>query len=117
MCDGEWISSALIGLTEKRLITNLPNIYLPDEGTIITEMPAKNRLLKVAITSINENGIRTISISALYVICNFSKHEVQYDAFCIHRNEKMNYDDVVKLVNEKSTLKPIPNNFEPKNNM
>lgn len=94
------------------------SIYLPEEGSIqMAEKCSNNRILKICLTSSNENSMRIISIQPFYVICNFSKHPLKFRAFCLHRNETMKYDDVVKIINEESTSKLIPDNNQNADNM
>lgn len=73
--------------------------------------------MKICVMSTNENSMRIISIQPFYVICNFSKHSLKFHAFCIHRNETIKYDDVVKIVLEKSIQTSIPNNSQSQDNM
>lgn len=94
------------------------SIYLPEEGSIqMVEKCSNNRILKICLTSSNENSMRIISIQPFYVICNFSKHPLKFRAFGLHRNETMKYDDVAKIINDESTSKLIPDNSQAADNM
>lgn len=94
------------------------SIYLPVDGSIqMVEKCSNNRILKICLTSSNENSMRIISIQPFYVICNFAKHPLKFRAFCIHRNEIMKYDDVAKIINEESKSKLIPDNSHTTDNM
>lgn len=83
----------------------------------MTEKCSKNRILKICLSSCNENSMRFIMIQPFYVICNFSKHPLKFRAFCVHRNETMKYDDVVQIINEESTSTLIPVNGQTTDNM
>lgn len=76
-----------------------------------------NQLLKICLTSCNENSTRIISLSSYYVVDNLSKFNLKFYAFCIHRNEKTKYDDVIKQLRENCVMKSIPNNHQNADNM
>lgn len=95
-----------------------PTICLPQDGCIkIAEKLPNNQLLKICLTSVNENSMRIITLEPFYVVCNLSKHQLKFHAFCIHRNESVKYDDIVQLINKQSTSKSIPDNSQIADNM
>lgn len=84
---------------------------IPHDGiAIVTEKIVNNQIIKFGLTSINENNTQIISIQPHFVLCNFSKYQLKVHAFCIHRNEKLSFKDVTRLVKEKSTPISILNN-------
>lgn len=100
-----------IRLIDERNLTRNTSYFLPEDGSIIVaERVANNLFTKFNVNSINENNTRVISVQPHFVLCNFSKYELKFHAFCIHRNEKLPYDDVIKTIAQKSNPMPILNN-------
>lgn len=107
-----------IRLTDEKNAARNTSYYLANDGsTIIAEKIANNQFVKFSLSSINENSTTVLSIYPNYVLCNFSKYQLNYYAFCIHRNEKLTYDDVARLLAEKSTPMPILSNHPTVDNM
>lgn len=87
------------------ILPSTASYYLPDEGfVIITEkIIANNQYVKLCLTSVNENSTRIISFQSYYVMCNLSKYQLSFYAFCIHRSEKFTHNDIVKLLTERAS--------------
>lgn len=102
-----------IRLIDERNLARHTSYLLPDDGsTIVAEKMANNSFIKFNLNSINENNTRVISIQPHFVLCNFSKYQLKFHAFCVHRNEKLTYDDVIKALAEKSKPMPIQDNHQ-----
>lgn len=92
-----------IRLTEEKNLSRHTTYYLAENGsTIITEKTGTNYFTKFCLTTVNENNTKIISIQSHFVLCNFSKYQLKFHAFCIHRNEKLSYDDILRSLIEKS---------------
>lgn len=115
----EWITLPKIRLVDEKNAARHTSYYLPDEGSIIIieKIIANNHYVKLCLTSANENSTRIISIQPYYVICNFSKYQLSYYAFCIHRSEKFTHNDIVKLLTERASPIPIMTNHPTADNM
>lgn len=100
-----------IRLTEEKNLSRHTSYFLPDNGsTIVAEKLANNHFVKFCLSSVNENNTKVLTIQSHFVLCNFSKYQLKFHAFCIHRNEKISYDDVIKLLTEKSKSMAILDN-------
>lgn len=107
----EWITLPKIRLIdEKNVISNASYYLTAERSLIMTEKIANNQFVKFCLNSVNENNIRIITIQQQYVLCNFSKHHLNFHAFCIHRNEKIPFNDVVRLLTERSQSASIVDN-------
>lgn len=108
----EWITLPKIRLIDERNVTSNASYYLSGERSLIlTEKIANNQFVKFCLNSVNENNIRIITVQPQYVLCNFSKYHLSFHAFCIHRNEKISYNDVVRLLTERSKSVSIVDNI------
>lgn len=108
----------MIAINDEKSSNRHSSIFLPEDGSItLSNLVSNDQLLKICLTSTNENSTRIISISSYYVVCNLSKYNLKFYAFCINRNEKTKYDEVIKLLKEKSIMKSIPNNHQNTDNM
>lgn len=118
LCQNEWITLPKIRLIDEKNAARHTSYYLSDEGsTIITEKIANNQYVKLCITSANENSTRIISLQSYHVMCNFSKYQLSFYAFCMHRTEKFTFNDIVKLLAERATPFPIVTNHPNVDNM
>lgn len=110
-CHDEWVTMPKIRLTEEKNFNRHTTYFLPGDGTtIVAEQIANNYFTKFCLSSVNENNTRVISIQPQFVLCNFSKYNLMFHAFCIHRNEKLSYEDVVKSLSVKSKPTAILDN-------
>lgn len=106
----EWITLPKIRLMDEKNVARNTSYFLPEEGSTIIAEKIANRFVKLCLSSVNENSARIISLQPHFVLCNFSKYQFNFHAFCIHRNEKLTYSDVTKLLIEKSKLISMVNN-------
>lgn len=110
-CNDQWIDTQSIAITDEKQSYRQNMLFLPVDGSVIlTNLVINNQLIKICLTSTNENSTRIITIAPYYVICNLSKYELKFHAFCIHRSEKSKYDEVERLVRDKAQFKSIPDN-------
>ncbi|XP_031633200.1 vacuolar protein sorting-associated protein 13B isoform X2 [Contarinia nasturtii] len=117
-CHDEWITMPKIRLTEEKNVSRHTSYYLPDNGsTIVAEKIGTNHFAKFCLTAINENNSKILSIQSHFVLCNFSKYHLKFHAFCIHRNEKLSYDDIIRSLLEKSTPLSMLNNNQTTDNI
>lgn len=110
-CNGQWIDTQSIAITDEKQSYRQNMLFLPADGSVIlTNLVINNQLIKICLTSTNENSARIITISPYYVICNLSKYQLKFHAFCVHRNEKSKYDEMERLIRDKAQFKCIPDN-------
>lgn len=110
-CYDDWVTMPKIRLTEEKNVSRHPSYFLPDSGSVIlAEKLTNNHFVKFSLNSTNENNTKIISIQPQFVLCNFSKYQLKFYAFCIHRNEKMSYNNVVRLLAENSKPMVLLNN-------
>lgn len=115
--NNDWVTIPKIRLTEEKHSDRHTSYLLPDEGTtIIAEKIVNNHFTKFCLNSVKENNTKIISIKPHFVLCNFSKYQLKFHAFCVHRNEKLVYDDVMKLLSMKSKPMTILDNQQTADN-
>lgn len=102
---------------DKNISRQAPSFTLNDGDAIVTEKIVNSQIFKFCLNSINENNTQIISIQPHFVLCNFSKYQLKYHAFCIHRSEKLTHNNVIKFLTERSTPISIINNQPNVDNM
>ncbi|KAJ6640172.1 Vacuolar protein sorting-associated protein 13B [Pseudolycoriella hygida] len=99
-------SSCYINLGNSRKSSSAPSYDLPDVGSVVLQLLTDNGISKFLLTSLNENGIRVIILSALFVVCNFSTQEFSFWAFCVSSKDKHS----VSVGNAKTHSYAVPQN-------
>lgn len=107
----EWNESRPIQLQDvPKAFKQTGAITLTENGFVQLEIAGTKTVFNFIVRSTVENNVRTIIVKPTIVVCNYSKYNLGFLAFCLPRSEKRDFKSIVTAVDTEKSRIPISRN-------